>query len=103
MRSVRAVRPATLSRKYMKDVFHVMTGGLGGLFRRGPVFARVDIRGIPVPPVVSGVGLLVLVVALGCLVRSSARVATSIGRPTTHDRDAWSLPPGRSMYCRRDL
>ena len=37
--------------------------------RRASVFARVHIGGIPVPPVVSGVGLLVWVVALGCLVQ----------------------------------
>ena len=69
MRSVRAVRPATLSGKYMKNLFHVAAGGVGGLFQRAPVFARVHIGGIPVPPVVSGVGLLVWVVALGCLVQ----------------------------------
>jgi hypothetical protein len=69
MRSVRAVRPARLSGKYMKDLFHVTPGGLGGLFRRAPVFARVDIGCIPVPPVVGRVGLLVVVVVLGCLVQ----------------------------------
>jgi hypothetical protein len=67
--SVRAMRPATLSGKYMKDLFHVAADGIGGLFRRAPVFARVHIGGIPVPPVVSGVGVLVLVVVLGCLVQ----------------------------------
>jgi hypothetical protein len=65
--SDRAVRPAKLSGKYMKVLLHVATGGVGGLFRRAPALARVHIGGILVPPVMSGVGLLVWVVTLGCL------------------------------------
>ena len=68
-RSDRAVRPATLSGKYMEDVLDVAAGGVGRLVWRASVFARVHIGGIPVPPVVSGVGLLVWIVALGRLVQ----------------------------------
>jgi hypothetical protein len=66
-RSDRAARPATLSGKYMKDLLDVAAAGVGGLLGRAPVFARVHIGGIPVPPVVRGVGLLVSVVTLRCL------------------------------------
>src|SRR5258707_1049927 len=73
-RSDRAASPAKLSGKYMKDLLHVAAGGVGGLFRRAPVLARVQIGGIPVPPVVSGVGLLVWVVVLGRLVQELGQI-----------------------------
>ena len=74
-RSDRAVRPAKLSGKYMKDLLHVAAGGVGGLFRRAPV----------------------LVVVLGCLVQtvaSNARlvpyVKASLAVSTGLVRTAWS-------------
>jgi hypothetical protein len=39
----RAVRPAKLSGKYMKDLFHVAAGGVGGLFRRAPVLVSTGL------------------------------------------------------------
>ena len=89
-RSDRAAMPAKLSGKYMKDLLHVAAGGVGGLIRRAPVFARIHIGGIPVPPVVSGVGLLVWVVALGCLVQK-------LGQRRDVRRWAYHSRPGRRV------
>jgi len=50
------------------DLVHVAIGGGAGLFRTVPVLARVQIRRIPIPPIMLGVRYLVLVVMQSCFV-----------------------------------
>ena len=47
----------------MKDLFHVAIGG-GGLVRRAAVLTRVQVRSVPVLPVVLRMRLLVVAVVL---------------------------------------
>ena len=49
----------------MKDFLHVAIGGGGCLVRRAAVLTRVQVGSVPIPPVVLGVRLLVVVVVLG--------------------------------------
>ena len=57
-----------LQRGDVQDVLHVAPRGLRCLVRRAPLLARVHVSGVPVPPVVRGMALLVRVVMLGSLV-----------------------------------
>jgi hypothetical protein len=75
------------SGRNMMDLPHVIVGGVGGLRRTAAVLTRIHVRRIPVPPVMFGVRLLVLVVVLRCLseelckgrdVHGSCALSTSI-------------------------
>src|SRR5262249_12799885 len=48
----------------MKDLLHIAVSGGGGLLRTAAVLTRAQIGRVPIPPVVLGVGLLVVVVVL---------------------------------------
>src|SRR4029450_8130645 len=52
----------------VKILLHAAVGGSGGLFRTAAVLTRVQVRRIPVPPVMLRVRLLEAVVVLSCLV-----------------------------------
>src|SRR5215467_7522589 len=86
-----ATRTAS-SGKNMKDLLHVTVGGGGGLLRTAAVLTRAQVRRIPVPPVVLGVRLLIVAVALlrlaeepckGCDVQSSGprQLPFAAGKP----------------------
>ena len=49
----------------MFDVGHVAPSGRGGVLGGAAVFASVDVGGVPVPPVMLRMGLLIRVVMLG--------------------------------------
>ena len=76
----------------MKDLLHVAVGGGGGLLRTAAVLTRAQVGRVPVPPVVLGVRLLVVVVVLrrlaeelckGCDVRGSCsrQLPLAAGKP----------------------
>jgi hypothetical protein len=46
----------------MNDLLHVAIGSGGGLLRTATVLTRVQVRRVPIPPVMFGVRLLVLTV-----------------------------------------
>src|SRR5262249_17384742 len=52
------------SGKNMKDLLHVVVGGGGGLIRTAAVLTRAQVGRVPVPPLMLGVRLLVVAVAL---------------------------------------
>src|SRR5262245_56690436 len=52
------------SGKNMQDLVHVAVGGGGGLLRTAAVLTRAQVGRVPVPPVMLGVRLLVVAVAL---------------------------------------
>src|SRR6478735_9239054 len=81
-----------LSRKHLKDLIHVAVGGCYLFLPTAAVLARAQVRRVPVPPVVLGVRLLVVVVVLrrlveklckGCDVRGSCllRLPLAAGKP----------------------
>ena len=55
----------------MQDFVHVPVRCYDGLVRSLAVLAGVEVSGIPVPPVMRGVGLLVVVVMQGCFVEQA--------------------------------
>src|SRR6516162_4306060 len=55
----------------VQHVPHVATRGLRCLVWRAPTLASVHVGGIPVPPVVRGVGLLVRIMMLGCFLEQA--------------------------------
>src|SRR5262249_14323199 len=67
----------------MKDLLHIAIGSGGGLLRTAAVLTCATIRRVPVPPVVLGVCLLVVVVVLRCLaeeVRQGVNVQSPCSR-----------------------
>src|SRR3712207_7264184 len=68
-----------LQGKNMKDLFHIAVGSCCCLLRTSAVLTRAQVGRVPVPPVVLGVGLLVVVVVLRCLAqdRKSTRLNSS--------------------------
>src|SRR6478752_6405053 len=51
------------------DLRHVAAGGRVGLVRGAPIFASVQVRGVPIPPVVRGGDGLERAVMIGGLVQ----------------------------------
>ncbi len=56
------------------DLFHIAVGGRGGFLRTAAVLTRVQIRRVPIPPVMRGVRLLVLTVVFLCLAEELCEV-----------------------------
>src|ERR1700722_4603032 len=90
----RGERPS--SGKNMKGLLHVAVGGGGGLPRTATVLTRAQVGRVPVPPVVLGVRLLVVVVVL-------RRLAEKLGQGC--DAHGWCARqlPFAAGKPRRDL
>src|SRR5262245_19146442 len=73
-----ATRTAS-SGKNMKDLLHVAVGGCCCLLRTAAVLARAQVGRVPVPPVVLGMRLLVVVVVLRCLVEEFCKSRDVLG------------------------
>jgi hypothetical protein len=82
--------PTPSSGRNIKDLLHIAVGGGRCLLRTAAVLTRAQVGRVPVPPVVLGVRLLVVVVVLrrlaeerckGCDVYGSCSLPFAAGKP----------------------
>ena len=68
------------------DLRHVDPGGVRCLLRSAAMLARVHVRGVPIPPVVGRVSLLVVVMVVGCLMQKLCQSGNVYDAPPSSSR-----------------
>ena len=61
------------------DLIHVSIGGSRGVLRIAAVLTRVQVRRVPIPPVMRGMRLLVLTMMLPCFVQELCEGCNILG------------------------